>query len=149
FELPEMRLAVHLEDHRQAHAGLLRDERVELHERNAELLRSERAERALPRAAQADERDDAVRWRRDARGIEERRWSGAERLGDVEQTCDRDVSFPRFELNEKSRAHARRFRELLEREVPRVSRTTHRGAEPREKRFTPFRILMRLRQDVR
>ena len=60
FEPAEVRFTVHLEDHGKAHARVLRDERVELDERDAEVSRGHRAERALARTAQPEKRNHAA-----------------------------------------------------------------------------------------
>ena len=56
LEPAEPGLAVHLEDRRERHARLARDEGVELVEGNAEAARDLGPERALARAAQAEQR---------------------------------------------------------------------------------------------
>ena len=108
LEPPEPGLAVHLEDGRQRHAGLARDESVELEEGNAEAARDLGPERALARASQAEQRDHPPRARAAAsvRASSSAEAVVAEGLGDVLQAGDGDVTLAGLELREEALAHA-------------------------------------------
>ena len=123
----EIGLAVHLEDRGQRHAGLARDELVELDEGKLELLGQLGADRRFARAAEAEEGDDAParrpllgRWPRCFGFLEQIAQGDTERFGHVLEACDRDIAAAAFELHEEARAHPGALGQLTDREdVPR------------------------------